>query len=114
MSNTITIIEHADDSVNDSIDYMITTLDNPFNPFTQWDEWLGFDASKGYHTINYLARIAKNSIELSEPDRVLSVNNAIDEIIKHDILGIYIKVTEKGWKDRSKETVFPTVTIVKA
>ena len=26
----------------------ITTIDNPFNPFTEWDEWFNFDLQKGY------------------------------------------------------------------
>ena len=28
-------------------DVMLTTIDNPYNPFTEWNEWLQFDlASK--------------------------------------------------------------------
>ena len=41
--------------------FMITTIDNPFNPFTQYDEWLAFDEQMGYYTNNYLARIANTS-----------------------------------------------------
>lgn len=77
---------------------MLTTIDNPFNPFTQFDEWFAFDESKGYHTCSYLARITKGSYELSEADDVLAQELAIDEIIKINVLGIYRKVKETDYK----------------
>jgi hypothetical protein len=71
---------------------MLTTLDNPYNPFTQFDEWLQFDESKGYHTCAYLARIVITSDELSETDQALSNEEAIDEIVSMNVLGLYKKV----------------------
>ena len=74
---------------------MLTTIDNPFDPFTQFDEWFAFDESKGYHSCSYLARIAKTSDELSEADEERAIELAIDEIVKLNILGIYKKVTKE-------------------
>lgn len=74
---------------------MLTTIDNPFDPFTQFDEWLAFDEQKGYKTCEYLGRIAKTSSELSDLDQKQEVEKAIDEIIELDVLGIYKKVTKK-------------------
>ena len=71
---------------------MLTTIDNPFDPFTQFDEWRTFDEVKGYNTCSYLARIVKRSDELSEADEALAIEQAIDEILKLNILGIYRKV----------------------
>jgi len=71
---------------------MLTTIDNPFDPFTEYEEWYRFDEDKGYHSTSYLARIAKTSPELSEEDYRLEVENAIDDIIRLNILGIYKKV----------------------
>jgi hypothetical protein len=45
---------------------MITTIDNPFDPFTQFDSWLAFDERKNYKTCSYLARVTNFSEELSE------------------------------------------------
>ena len=73
-------------------EHMLTTVDNPFNPFTQWDEWYQFDVFKGYNTTNYLARICKTSDELSDADQSVAIEDAIDEIINENILGIYLKV----------------------
>lgn len=73
---------------------MLTTVDNPFNPFTQFDDWYAFDVGKGYHTCAYLARITKTSDELSEQDEDVAIESAIDEIVSLNILGIYKRITK--------------------
>ena len=45
---------------------MLTTFDNPFDPFEQFDEWEAFDEEKGYRSCSLLARIAKTSDQLTE------------------------------------------------
>ena len=40
---------------------MLTTVDNPFDPFEQFTSWFMFDEEKGYHTCSYLGRIARTS-----------------------------------------------------
>lgn len=84
---------------------MLTTVDNPFNPFTQWDEWYAFDESKGYYTCAYLARIAKSSDELSEADEDLAIQLAIDEIVNLNILGIYKKVIRESLIEKEEATM---------
>lgn len=71
---------------------MLTTIDNPFDPFDQFDEWFAFDVAKGYNTCAYLARIAKTSDELSPQDEDLAIDQAMDEIVRLNVLGIYRKV----------------------
>lgn len=77
-------------------DMMLTTIDNPYNPFTHFDEWRAYDIEKGYFTCEYLARIVKTSDELSETDQLLAIEQAIDEIVKLNILGLYKKLVEEG------------------
>lgn len=72
---------------------MLTTLDNPFDPFLDFDRWYSFDVEKGYHTCGYLARIAKSSDDLSDAEQEYEQEAAIDEIVELNILGIYKKVT---------------------
>lgn len=72
---------------------MLTTIDNPFDPFTQYKEWNIYDESHGYYSSSYLARIVKTSNELTEETEVLEIERAIDEIIQLNVLGIYKKVT---------------------
>ena len=73
----------------------VTTLDNPYDYFTQFDEWYAFDTQHGYNTCGYVDRIAKTSNELSEHDRMIAINDAVDEILAMNVLGIYVKVTQK-------------------
>ena len=61
---------------------MLTTFDNPFDPFTQFDLCFQFDEEKGYHSCSYLGRIAKTSDSLSDSENDKEIERAIDEIIK--------------------------------
>lgn len=72
----------------------LTTFDNPFNPFTEFEFWFLFDIEKGYNSCSYLARIAKTSDQLSEQENDEEIERAIDEIIKYDFQNIYRKVYE--------------------
>ena len=81
------------DTVEDRLnDYMLTTVDNPFDPFTQFDEWLVYDIGKGYNTSSFLARVVKSSPDLSEADQAQAIQLAIDEIVRENVLGLYRKV----------------------
>lgn len=73
-------------------DCMLTTIDNPYNPFTQFDHWFLYDVEKGYDSCGYLARIAFLADGMSEDEKNEEIEHAIDEIIKLDFLGIYKKV----------------------
>lgn len=73
-------------------DCALTTIDNPFDPFTQFDSWFQFDVEKGYNSCSRLARIVKLSDDLSEKETDEEVERAIDEIIKYDFMNIYKKV----------------------
>lgn len=71
---------------------MLTTFDNPYDPFTHFDEWFAYDIEKGYYSCSRLARIAVISDDMSEKEVNQEVERAIDEIIKYDFLNIYKKV----------------------
>lgn len=75
-----------------SYEVMLTTIDNPFDPFEQFTSWFLFDVEKGYNTCSRLARIAQISDELSEKETNEEVERAVDEIIKYDFMNIYKKV----------------------
>ncbi len=70
----------------------ITTLDNPFDPIDEFDNWYRFDTDKGYNTCTYLDRIALTSDSLSEQENLNEIERAIDEIIKFDFENKYKKV----------------------
>lgn len=74
-------------------DHMLTTIDNPWNPFTNYDEWYQWDHEHGYDTPGYLARIAKTSHDLSDADNDDAIEDAIDTIVTENINGMYRKAT---------------------
>ena len=73
---------------------MLTTFDNPFDPFEQFTDWFMFDVEKGYNTCSYLARITKLTDDMSDQEVNDEIERAIDEIIQYDFMNIYKKVTK--------------------
>ena len=74
---------------------MLTTFDNPYDPFEQFTLWLLFDKEKGYNTCEYLARIVNLTNDMSEKEIEVATDKAIDDIIVNDPFGIYKKVTSE-------------------
>lgn len=74
---------------------MLTTIDNPYDPFTQWDQWYAYDEGKGYHSCSYLARIARISDELSDAEQEAAIDEAIHEICEYNLNGMYKAVQQK-------------------
>jgi len=74
---------------------MLTTIDNPFDPFTEFKPWFAFDVSHGYRTLSLLGRVVATSNELSQLDQLLANERAIDEIIKENVTGMHKKVSRE-------------------
>ena len=72
--------------------HMLTTVDNPFDPSIQFEEWDAFDRARGYDTTGMLARIVNTSDELSEADQDDAIEQAIDEIVTENVTGLYRKI----------------------
>lgn len=76
---------------------MLTTFDNPFDPFTNYDSWLNCDLDLSNKQnrkdcCSYLARIARTSDQFTDEENAREVERAIDEIIQYDFMNIYKKV----------------------
>ena len=74
--------------------HMLTTVDNPYDPFTQWDEWNQWDQAHGYNTNSFLARVLLSSDELSETDQDLAIEQAIEQIVNENVNGMYRRVPQ--------------------
>lgn len=65
----------------------VTTADNPFNPFTEWDEWYFYDLSKGYSTCERLDRLSSTSSQLSDELNNEELEQAIDQLVEVGAVG---------------------------
>lgn len=69
---------------------MLTTLDNPFNPKTDYDKWRNWDISNGYNTEEYLDRVSNIPPDLDDDNEVSSlILDAMMSIVEHDMTGMY-------------------------
>lgn len=80
-------------------DFALTTLDNPFNPFTQWNEWLAFDIKAGHFTCERLDKASFTSMELPDDMNDEELERAANEIVANDPLLIYVKI----FRDNAEE-----------
>jgi hypothetical protein len=78
-----------------AIESMVTTIDNPYDPFTEFREWYLFDETHGYHTSALVGRLTFSSDELSDKDQRQAVEIAVNEIVSENISGMFIKVTRE-------------------
>ena len=76
----------------------LTTFDNPYDPFKQFNSWFLFDIEKGYNSCGYLARIARTTDQMSDTENEEEIERAIDEIIQYDFMNIYKKVRKSDTK----------------
>jgi hypothetical protein len=83
--------------MDEQTEYMLTTVDNPYNPFTDFDGWLAFDISKGYYTSSLLGRIAMVPDDLPAAYQTIAIQNAIDEIVRENVSGMWRKVSRESF-----------------
>lgn len=77
---------------------MLTTVDNPYNPYTDFKSWYAFDVSQGYNTCSYLARIARTSDDLPDTESERAIELAIEEILELNINGVYVRAVPETEK----------------
>lgn len=73
----------------------ITTFDNPYDPFEDFDSWYAFDMQHGYDSCGLLARIARTNDAFSEEENAAEIERAINTIIINDFLHLYKKVKKE-------------------
>ena len=86
---------------------MLTTFDNPFNPFVDFVSWYMYDCEMGHNTCSRLARLADLNSEMTEKEANEEKERAMDFIIEDDLEGIFFKGTEEQiekWLDCKKSS----------
>lgn len=78
--------------------YRLTTIDNPFDPFEQFNDWYLYDMGKGYNTCEILSRMSADTSELTEEEAEEENLRAINDVLAHDPYGLYIRVRKGAFK----------------
>ncbi len=79
-------------------EYLLSTIDNPYSPFTEFDKWYNFDVSHGYNSCSLLDRISFTSDELPENLNQLELKRAIEEIVDVNINGMFCLVRKEDFE----------------
>ena len=77
------------------LDSMLSTIDNPYDPFTDFDNWYNFDNSKGYNSCGILARLYDDLENLPPTVEARNIERVIDSFIASDPTKMYVKVQKE-------------------
>lgn len=70
----------------------LTTLDNPYSPYDQFEQWYQYDVDHGYNSSGLLMRLAQTSSQFTDNENAYEIERAIDRIVAADPLNIYKKL----------------------
>ena len=73
---------------------MLSTVDNPYNPFDEFDKWLVYDMTKGHNCCGIVDRITTTSRDVGDDMQSNDIAEAIDRFVSVDPLQLYIKVVK--------------------
>lgn len=80
-------LTHSDNAETEAY---ITTVDNPWNPQTQYNEWLSYDSQMGYRTLERLAKTIDHlKTQLKTDDEELLYEAAILDMVRLDPLHMH-------------------------
>lgn len=74
---------------------MLTTFDNPYDPFEQFTQWFLFDVEHEYNSCALVGQFARTSEQFTDEENEIEKERAIDEIIKYDFRNVYKKISPK-------------------
>lgn len=83
--------------MNEQKDFMLTTFDNPFNPFTDFDRWFKEDLRLNHHCCELLSLNANTSNAFSDEKNDQIIIEAIDDICRRSPT-LYRKVTKEDFE----------------
>ena len=87
--------------MSNSDEFMVTTFDNIYNPFTHYREWMTQDERNGYNTQKWIASMCMTSSNLSEFEINNDVEIAVNEFLELNPFGMHYKV----YKDEAEKLI---------
>ena len=82
---------------------MLTTIDNPYDPFRNFDAWYAYDEEQARKEnrpscCRYLARMSDYSDDISDKELEDLNEIVIDDICELNLSGKFVKITEEEAK----------------
>lgn len=62
----------------------LTTFDNPYSPYEEFEKWYQYDVDHGYNSSGLLMRIAETSSQFTDNENAYEIERAIDKIVIAD------------------------------
>lgn len=75
---------------------MLSTADNPFDPFKNFDEWYAWDHLHGYDSPSLLARMCPNTNALTPNETREIINETIKRIVSNESFPNFICVKKES------------------
>ena len=73
--------------------WLLTTVDNPYSPFNDFNRWYMEDSRLGYNTCSMIARLTSSADDFND-DADFAV---MRQIIQYDWSGKHVMVTQATW-----------------
>lgn len=73
-------------------EFMLSTIDNPYDPFEQFTLWHLFDKEKGYDSCERLMRNVEIREDMTPQEIEAAADAAMDKLIEEDVMNVFVKV----------------------
>ena len=84
--------------------YLLTTIDNPYDPFEEFSLWNLFDKEKGHNTCELIGRLSRMSFDMTSKEEEEEYDRVVDFIILHDLQDKY----KRFYKNENKQNATAT------
>lgn len=74
--------------------FLITTTNNKYSPFTDWQKWYLEDLHLGYDTVGLLARMTASAEDFNDDE---AVQQAMRDIVELNLSGKHILVVKEDY-----------------
>ena len=81
-------------------DYLLTTIDNPYNPFDDFSNWYAFDMEKGHNTCDLIGRLAQLRDDMTQREEEEEYARVAEFILYHDPHDKYKKIFKQTATDQ--------------
>lgn len=76
--------------------FLLSTSDNPYSPFTEWEKWYLEDLHLGYDTCGLLARTTANAEDFND----IATFEAMRDIVELNLSGKHIIVVKEDYDNK--------------